>query len=183
MKSALVCLANGSEELEAISVINILRRAEINVIIYAKEDFVKCARGTKIIPDINTLKTLNSENLDCIIIPGGLSGVENLSKNSEIIELINLFKNKEKTIAAICAAPKLLKDNKLLSKNMVLTSHPSISNIFNEFEYLKDDVVIYDNYITSRGAGTSLDFAFAIVETLLNSEIVEKIKQDICYQG
>jgi DJ-1 family protein len=183
MKSAIICLANGSEELEAISVINILRRAEIKVIIYAKEDFVVCARGTKIIPDVNSLINIDPENLDCMIIPGGLVGVENLSNNNEIIDLINIFKNKAKTIAAICAAPKLLKDNNILPINMVLTSHPSIANIFNEFEYLNDDVVIYDNYITSRGAGTSLDFAFAIVETLLNLEIVEKIKQDICFQG
>lgn len=181
MKTVLIIMASGSEELEAVTVINILRRAQIKVIVYADSEVIICSRGTKILPDITNLNKIDVSEIDGIVIPGGIEGVDKLSSQVEVVYLTKEMLLNDKMIAAICAAPKLMKDNNLLEKDTVLTSHPSIKEHFNDYEYIDEDVVIYDNFITSKGAGTSLDFAFAIVETLLESDVADKIKEDICY--
>jgi 4-methyl-5(b-hydroxyethyl)-thiazole monophosphate biosynthesis len=182
-KSIIISLAQGSEELEAVTIINILRRADLNVVIYSKDDIITCARGTKIIPDINSLNAIAHEEVDAIVLPGGLVGVENLSSDEKLINLIKQINEENKIIGAICAAPLILHNHRLIDLNCVLTSHPSVKSQLSSYNYVEDNVVVYDNIITSRGVGTALDFSFTIVELLLNEETVNQIKEDIVYSG
>lgn len=180
----LIAIAHGSEELEAITIVNILRRAEFDVLIYSEDAIVVCARGTKIIPDITNLDEIDIKELDAIVLPGGLIGVENLSSNAKLIELIKKVNEENKLIGAICAAPLILHSHNIIDSNCVLTSHPSVKNQLLTYKYVNDDVVIYDNIITSRGIGTALEFSFAIIEQILgNDEVANMIKEDIVYIG
>jgi DJ-1 family protein len=180
-KTILIPISKGSEELETITLVNILRRAEINVILYSNNDIVYCARGTKLIPDINSLSNINIEDISGIILPGGIDGVNNLIENDELIEFLKEAVSNRKLVGAICAAPKILDYYNLLPENMKLTSHPSIKNILSKYNYSEEKVVIYENFITSRGVGTGLDFAFKIVEILLDESVANKIKTEIVY--
>lgn len=182
-KTILLPIAKGTEELEAIAILNILRRAEINVILYSENDIVQCARGTKIIPDTKDLNSIDIDEIDGIVLPGGIEGVNNLSDNDVLLEFIRECKIKNKLIGAICAAPQLLEFYKIFPENIRLTSHPSIMHKFTSYEYSEDEVVIDKNFITSRGVGTALNFAFAIVEYLLDKDISLKIKNDIVYKS
>lgn len=182
-KTIILPIAKGTEELEAITILNILRRAEINVVLYSDNDIVQCARGTKIIPDTKDLNSLYIDEIEGVILPGGVEGVNNLSNNEVLIEFIKECRDKNKLIGAICAAPQLLEFHKIFPENIRLTSHPSIMHKLTSYEYLEDEVVIDKNFITSRGVGTALNFAFAIVEYLLNADTSLKIKNDIVYKS
>lgn len=180
-KKVIVPVANGSEELETITIVNILRRAGIEVVIFSKEEIVSCARGIKLIADINEISSIETNEYHGIVIPGGILGVQNLSTDNQIVLLIKEFIRLNKLVGAICAAPSILAERNLYPKDIKLTSHPSVKDKLQEYEYLDDAVVEYDNFITSRGAGTALDFSFAIVEYLLGEEVALKIKENILY--
>lgn len=180
-KKIIVPIANGSEELETISIVNILRRAGIEVIIFSIDEIVSCARGIKLISDIQDISTIDPNDYDGIVIPGGILGVQNLSNDNQIVLLIKEFIRLNKLVGAICAAPSILAEHNLFPKEIKLTSHPSVKDKLQKYEYLEDAVVEYDNFITSRGAGTALEFSFAIVEYLLDEEAAIKIKENILY--
>jgi len=183
-KKIIIPISQGSEELEAVTIINMLRRAEFDVVVYSENVIVACARGTKIIPDIVSLDEIDIKELDAIVLPGGLIGVENLSSNAKLIELIKKVNDENKLIGAICAAPLILHNHSIIDTKCVLTSHPSVKNQLSSYQYINDNVVIYDNIITSRGIGTALEFSFAIIEQLLGDDkVVNQIKEDIVYIG
>ncbi len=182
MKKVLVPIANGSEEMEAVIIIDILRRAELQVEVVSDDEIVTCSRGVKILPDKKFDDLNSTEIYDAIVLPGGLQGVENFIANEKLASILKNHKNNNALVSAICAAPKALKHINILENGQDITSHPSIQNIFTTYNYKDDKFVFSNNILTSRGAGTAIDFALKLVEILVGTEKSNEIKKAIVYQ-
>lgn len=167
MASVLVPLAEGCEELEAVTIIDLLRRAGIEVVVAGLEGgLVRCSRGTVICPDASLGQALQKE-YDMVVLPGGQPGSNNLEKDSRIRELLVRMAQSNKFTAAICAAPKVLASAGLLQDRNA-TSFPGVLEDMqvNGLKYRQDPVVRDGNVITSRGPGTAMDFALELIELL-----------------
>ncbi|MFP4527233.1 MAG: DJ-1 family glyoxalase III [Candidatus Kapaibacterium sp.] len=181
-KTALVTIAHGTEEIEAVTIIDVLRRASVSVRTAGANDIVTCSRGIKIIPDVLLDNIDRDELFDAIVLPGGMQGMENLTANYHLAEIISNHIYNGRLICAICAAPVLLADHKFLPENARITSHPSVRPQLKRFDYSDDRVVEHENLITSRGPGTAMEFALAIVRRLAGEEISEKLAKDMIHQ-
>ena len=176
-KSVLVLLATGFEEIEATCPIDLLRRAEVEVTIASCEEnlLVSGRSNIKIEADC-FLNEEFSEDHDALVIPGG-PGVFKLRKNPRILSLIRDFDKAGKIIGAICAAPLLLLDSKVLRKRKY-TAHGSVSSELPEL-LASQQVVHYENLVTSRGAGTAIDFGLNLVSALHDIEKAREIASSI----
>lgn len=180
MKRVLIPLAQGCEELEAITIIDLLRRAEIEVISASLTDEpVICARQTIVIAD-TTLDNVLNDPFDLIVLPGGQPGADNLQNDDRIIALIQAQNKKKGLLAAICAAPKVLAKAGLL-ENKKATSFPSVlSELKLTDTEISQDAIIRDyNIITSRGPGTAMDFSLYLIEILLGDQVKNKVSQQM----
>jgi protein deglycase len=176
--SALVLLANGFEEIEAITVIDILRRANISVTTAGlSEGIIEGSRKTRHVADLSLAEVVNNE-FDIIILPGGQPGTNHLRANSTVKTLILNHLRKQKWIAAICAAPLVLHDLGILDQKTI-TSHPSISKDLVGTHYSQDRVCIDGNIVTSRSAGTAMEFAFKLIELLSGPQTVAEVNQSV----
>lgn len=180
-KDILVPIAHGSEEMESVIIIDMLRRAGLNVKVAGETEIITCSRGVKIIPDILIHKLEPNEEFDAIVIPGGLDGTENLNNNDRFIDILKYNFDSEKLIAAICASPTIFVNHKIVRSADSITSHPSVSSQFAEFNYSEDKVVEHGNIITSRGAGTAIEFSLKIIERLADAETAKNVAQQIVY--
>jgi len=181
MKRVLIFLAQGSEEMEAIVVSDLLRRAGIEVTIAGESKEITTARKTKIIPDI-LINEINENDLyDLVYVPGGSKGVENLIKIQKVGDILKNHYNKSKLIAAICAGPLVLHYFGIFSKEQKLTSHPNVSDILKIYNYSTDKVVEDRGIITSRGAGTSVDLALYLIKKLIDQLAAENVAKAIVY--
>ena len=178
MARVLVPLAQGCEELEAVTIIDLLRRANIEVVTASlDEDIIVASRGVRLVADV-TLADIVDDEFDMIVLPGGMPGAENLDRDDRIHKLIKKHNKMGKFIAAICAAPVILANAGVLMGKRA-TSYPGFIDKMSltDTKILKDSVVIDDKVITSRGPGTAMDFALELIEKLLGPEqreIVEK---------
>jgi protein deglycase len=181
MPTVLVPLAQGCEELEAVTIIDLLRRAGIEVITAGLDDKpVVASRGVKLIPDM-TLDEALSRDFTMLVLPGGLPGADNLNADARIGQLIQRMAEKGNYVAAICAAPKILAQAGLL-QNKKLTHYPGAvdANLLTTSQVLLQEAVVCDgNIITSRGPGTAMDFALALIGKLLGVDAKNKIEQDL----
>ena len=173
MKKVAVMLADGFEEIEALTVVDVLRRARVECdMVSIGELSVKGAHNI----EINADKTIskNLEDYDMIVCPGGLPGAEYLSQNEILIDTIRKFdKMENKFIVAICAAPALVLTSAGIEKDKVITSYPGeeFENMLEDANYTDELVVVNGNLITSRGPATALFFAYKILDVLgINSE-------------
>ena len=182
-KSALVPIAYGSEEMEAVIVIDLLRRAEINVVVAGDSDIVTCSRGIKIVPDRPLSDIADDENFGAIVLPGGGKGVEGLIEDDNLISLLKYNNEKGNLICAICAAPKILVHHNIIDENTMITSFPDVYNELNHKNYSEDSVVVDGNIITSRGAGTAIEFALKIIEKLVSDKKAREIAEEIVYNS
>ncbi|HUT40868.1 MAG TPA: DJ-1 family glyoxalase III [Gammaproteobacteria bacterium] len=167
MASVLVPLAQGCEELEAVTVIDLLRRAGITVDSAGLDGLpVRAARGTVLIPDI-TLDEALTRDYDMIVLPGGLPGADHLKDDARIIELVTRMASQNKYTAAICAAPRVLAQAGLLHGRRA-TSFPGALDVaaIPGIDYSDQPVVRDGTVITSRGPGTAMDFALELIEIL-----------------
>lgn len=165
MPNVLVPLAQGCEEIEAVTVIDILRRAGITVTsagLDAKP--VHASRGTVLIPD-STLDEALEYSYDMIVLPGGQPGTNNLKADARIITLLKKMSQEDKYISAICAAPSVLATAGLLDGKHA-TSFPGALNSFHKVLQQTEAVIEDGKIITSRGPGTAMDFALTLVERL-----------------
>lgn len=178
-KTVLVPLAQGSEEMEAVTIVDMLRRAGINVKTAGENEIITCSRGVKIIPDILIEQISATRLFDAVILPGGVNGTKNLSDNSQLIKILRHHLDQERLIAAICAAPIILADNDLLDKNQSITSHPSVKSQLQTYKYSENPVVEDGNIVTSRGAGTALQFSLKIIEILVDKVTAIKVSEGI----
>ncbi len=175
MSRVAVILADGFEEVEAIAVVDVLRRAGIDTVIAGlHEGPVASARSVKVVPDA-PIDTVKAEDFDMIVLPGGQPGSDNLNADPRVKELIRSFSRKGKLTGAICAAPYVLANAGVLQGKRA-TSYPSYKERLGNAVYEEKAVVIDGNVLTSRGAGTALSFGLAIVEKLISKDKAEKIK-------
>jgi 4-methyl-5(b-hydroxyethyl)-thiazole monophosphate biosynthesis len=176
MPRVAVILADGFEEVEAMAIVDVLRRAEIDTVIAGLRDgYVTSTRKVKVIPD-TTIDTVNADDFDMIVLPGGQPGADNLNADPRVKELVSSFSRKGKLTGAICAAPIVLAGAGVLQGKRA-TSYPSYSSNLGGAVYEEEPVVIDGNVLTSRGAGTALVFGLAIVERMLGNEKARKIRQ------
>lgn len=178
MPKILITISNGFEEIEAISIIDICRRANIKVTIAGVEGLeISGAHGIKIISD-EKIENVSSDDFDMIVLPGGLPNAFTLAENKKVQSLLKEFKDKNKKIGAICAAPYALHKADVLNENY--TCYPSFEKKIKENGYHADDNVVIDsNVITSRGPATAMIFALEIVNLLCDKEIYNSVKDSL----
>lgn len=165
MPKVLVLLAQGCEEIEAVTVIDILRRAGVEVVSAGLDDLpVLASRGVMLLPD-TTLDTALEYNFDMIVLPGGQPGTNNLKADKRVIALLQQMAQQGKYLAAICAAPSVLATAGLLDHRKA-TSYPTCLDGFPKVTRQTAAVVEDGKLITSRGPGTAMDFALTLVERL-----------------
>lgn len=177
MARVLVPLAQGCEELEAVTIIDLLRRAGIEVVTAGLDDQpVKASRGVSLIPD-TTLDSAIQQEFDLIALPGGLPGADHLDQDARILKLLKQMASKDKYIAAICAAPKVLATAGILSGKRA-TSFPGTLEKLNlaDTELEIHPVVQDGKVITSRGPGTAMDFALTLIENLAGKEKRQEVE-------
>jgi protein deglycase len=175
MKRVLCILENGFEEIETVTPTDLLRRAGAEVILAATSTGeITGKSGIKIIPDALLAEVIH-QTFAALLLPGG-PAVALLRKNPQVLTIIQNFHSQGKPIAAICAAPLLLHDAGLL-KNKNFTAHssttPELPNNSNE------RITLDNNLLTSRGAGTALDFGLALIELLYNKQTAQQIATSI----
>ncbi len=180
MAKVLVPLAQGCEELEAVTIIDLLRRAEIDVTTASLDgEPIIASRGVTLIADTN-LDTALEQEYDMLVLPGGLPGSDHLNNDSRIRELLIKLANSERFTAAICAAPKVLASAGLLNGKQA-TSYPGVIDTMDidGMEYSQEAVVIDGRVITSRGPGTAMDFALTLIETLAGKEKRNEVEKGL----
>ncbi|MFV7789424.1 DJ-1 family glyoxalase III [Aliarcobacter lanthieri] len=178
MAKILVAIANGFEEIEAVSIIDIARRADIEVVIAGVEDInLIGAHNIQIKADVK-IEDVSTEKFDMIVLPGGLPNAFTLAENDIVQRLLKEFKEKNKKIGAICAAPYALHKADVLQGNY--TCYPSFEKKIKNDGYQEEKNVVTDNnVITSKGPATSIYFALEIVKTLKGEEIYKNIKDGL----
>jgi 4-methyl-5(b-hydroxyethyl)-thiazole monophosphate biosynthesis len=169
-KTALIPIAEGSEEIELVTIVDVLRRAGVEVTVASANSGEKlqiCAsRGTHIVADA-MLDDCANKHYDLIAVPGGLPGSEHLAKHAVLDVLLRDQAAQEKLFAGICAAPALVLATKGLLLDKAVTCHPSFQKSLEAKEVDGAARVVVDgNCITSQGPGTALDFALELVEQL-----------------
>jgi 4-methyl-5(b-hydroxyethyl)-thiazole monophosphate biosynthesis len=175
MASVLVPLAQGCEELEATTIVDLLRRAEVGVVTAGLDDKpVRASRGMVLVPD-TTLDQALKQEYDMVVLPGGLPGADNLNNDPRIHALLVRMSARDRFTAAICAAPKVLASAGLL-KGRKATGFPGVLDAFEGLDYRSDPVVRDGKVITSRGPGTAMDFALELVEILVGKEKRDKVE-------
>ena len=178
MPKVLIPLAEGFEELEAVSLIDVLRRAKIEVIV-AGVGAKKIAGAHHIQIETECLVSeVTGDELDMIVLPGGWGGTHILAEDVDVQSLLKEMDAKDKMIGAICAAPFALKQAGVLNQNF--TCYPSVEENIRLDGYIHDSSVVIDgNVMTSRGPGTALCFGLAIVEKLIDEETAKGIRADM----
>lgn len=168
-------LAEGFEEIEAITPIDLLRRAGIEVTSVSVGGFaVHGAHGILVEADALLERLPLDEETEGIILPGGLKGTENLMKSEELDNIFEFCVENKKMIAAICAAPTVLAQKGLL-KNKKATCYPGLEDKMGDATVVSDDVVVADNIITAKAAGASFQFSAAIIEYLRNKDEADSV--------
>ena len=180
MAKVLVPLANGCEELEAVTIIDLLRRAQVEVVVAGlQQGSVKASRGTVLVPD-TTLDQVKDVQFDMIVLPGGLPGADHLDKDPTLAAILEAMNQRQAHIGAICAAPKVLANAGYLN-NKKATAYPGAINQqdYPETEFLTETVVIDGNIITSKGPGTAMVFTLKLIEILCGKSKKQEIEAQL----
>lgn len=177
-KRVLVPLAPGCEELEAVTIIDLLRRAGIQVVVAGlSEGAITGSRGTRILPDM-TLDEAMKQEFDMIALPGGLPGSDHLADDSRITTLLRLMNESGRFVGAVCAAPKVLARSGVLNGKRA-TAYPGVLQS-EQHPAISGNAVVRDGQvITSRSAGTVMDFALELIEALAGREDRLKVEKSL----
>ncbi len=172
-----VHLADGFEEIEALAVVDVLRRADIAVrtVSVTGDRNVRGAHDIVVVADL-LFQEADYAQCEMIVLPGGMPGTTNLAKHEGLIKQIGAFAQEGKWIAAICAAPSILGKMSLLTGRRA-TSFPGYENDMIGAIYTEDRVVLDGNFITSRGAGTAVEFALELVEQLKDEQTATALRK------
>ncbi|MFT5429826.1 MAG: 4-methyl-5(b-hydroxyethyl)-thiazole monophosphate biosynthesis [Myxococcota bacterium] len=179
----LVPLGTGFEELEAIAAVDVLRRAGCQVItasVGATNPIVGRNR-IRVLADLDLSDALTEwgDDWDLVLIAGGLGGVEAITANTELMALVRGRIKGERAVAAICAGPRALRDAGL-PLDTAITGHPGCADDLKEFtDYRTDAVVRAGSVITSRGAGTAVQFSLACVALLCGDAVADRVRAEI----
>lgn len=183
MAKALIFLAAGYEEVEMLTVVDMLRRAgiDIDMVSITKDLEVTGSHNITIKADV-LFEDADLDQAQALILPGGIPGTPNLKAYAPLCEALKTFAKEGKLVAAVCAAPTVLSELGIL-KDKKATSYPSFEGKLDCVEYLKQPYVVDGNVITSRGMGTCIEFAGAIIAALKDDETAKQVKDAIVYQG
>ena len=178
MSKVLIPLAHGCEELEAVTVIDLLRRAELTVTVAGLEaGAVTASRGVVMVPD-TTLEQVLDDDFALIVLPGGLGGMQRLEADARITKLLRRMNEQGRYIAAICAAPQVLVSAGLVQGKEV-TAYPGVLNAQSGVK-LSNAAVVQDGiFITSRGPGTAMDFALSLIELLRGKNVRDSVEASL----
>ena len=182
-KKALVLLAEGGEEMEAVIVVDVLRRGNIETILASvgqdATTTITCSRNVKIVADALLQDAVSKGPFDLIVLPGGLKGAQNLSSSSIVKQVLTQQQQQGGFIAAVCAAPTALKAHEI-GKGKKVTSYPAFKDALNEYyNYSDESVVVDENLVTSRGPGTCFEFALKLVELIVDKNTANSIKEGL----
>ncbi|KAL4622536.1 protein/nucleic acid deglycase DJ-1 [Arapaima gigas] len=179
-KRALVILAKGAEEMETVIPVDVMRRAGIAVTVagLAGKEPVQCSRDVRICPDMSLEEARQQGPYDVVLLPGGGLGAQNLSESPAVKEVLKDQEARKGLIAAICAGPTALLAHGIAVGSTV-TTHPAMKEKMmtgDHYKYSEARVQKDGNLITSRGPGTSFEFALAVVEHLVGAEVAAQVK-------
>ncbi len=180
MSRVLVPLAQGCEELEAVTITDLLVRAGVEVITAGLDNKpVTASRGTTIIPD-TSIDTVVDQTFDLVVLPGGLPGADYLRDDENIQILLKNHADKGKYIGAICAAPKAVAAAGLLEGKKA-TAYPGVLEALGNAQIdVKNTAIEIDgNIVTSRGPGTAMDFALTLIELLEGPAKRDEVNQQL----
>lgn len=177
-KRVLIPLCPGFEEMEAIILIDVLRRGNVEVVSIGKSKApILASRKTLHLAD-KTFSEIVPNEFDAILLPGGLEGTKQLMKDPEISNILKSFQTKSKMIGAICAAPNVLRNLDIISGEDPYTAFPSPDDLAKGKggKYTGERIVSHNNIHTSIGPGSAFEFALYILERLEGEEVMEKVK-------
>lgn len=182
MKKVSVILADGFEEIEALTVVDLLRRAQIYVgTVSITDDYtVHGAHGINVQAE-DLFEEVAFVESDMIVLPGGMPGTSNLNAHEGVRRVVKEFNRDGKYIGAICAAPTILGNLGLL-KGKRVSCYPSVEQEIQGAVMTRTDVTVDGNLITSRGAGTAIAFALKLIEMLSGAEKATEIAEAILYE-
>ena len=175
-KSVLVPVAEGSEEIEVVAVVDLLRRAgaEVTVAAVSEQHEVTMSRGVKLVADA-LLADLTEQAFDLIVLPGGMPGAERLRDSRAVTIMLHDQVAHRRSLAAICAAPAVVLQHHGLLAGRRATCHPQFSTELDADVFSSDRVVVDGNLVTSRGPGTALEFALALIALLYDEQTARAV--------
>lgn len=174
-------LAEGFEEIEALTVVDLLRRAQIEITTVSITGAKKVTGSHEISVEADAaFKDVNYNEAEMLVLPGGMPGTKHLLEHKELVQLLKEFHGQNKHIAAICAAPSVLGVNGLL-KGKKATCYPGFEDKLIEAVYTGSKIEEDGNIITSKGMGTAIDFSLKIIERLKDKTLANKIAASIQY--
>jgi protein deglycase len=175
MQKVLVILAEGFEEIEAITPIDVLRRAGAEVTVAGLTgDPVRGSRGVTVVPD-TALTAVAELEFDLVVLPGGMPGATNLRNDETVRAVLEKAIAADRTVGAICAAPAVVLDSLGYLKGRRATCHPALAGEMTSGENTDERVTVDGNLITSKGPGTAMEFALALVEHLFGPEAAAEV--------
>ena len=173
-RRVLVPIADGTEEIEAVCIIDVLRRAGASVTVASVGALqITASRGVKLVAD--QLITDPMDTYDLIAVPGGMPGAEHLRDSKELARMLKSQKEKGRLYAAICASPAVVLEHHGLLDRRRATCHPNFVHQLENTEAIESRVVVDGTCVTSRGPGTALEFALKLVELLYGVEKAEEV--------
>ena len=174
-----VFLANGFEEVEALAPVDILRRADVDVkTVGVGSEIIRGAHGIPVITDLDANEIELNENIEMIVLPGGMPGTVNLEKNENVQKAIDYCIDNNKYISAICAAPSILGHKGILDGKTV-TCFPGFEKELGKANYSHELVVNDGKITTARGAGAAIKFGLKLVELLVSKEKSEALEASL----
>lgn len=181
-KKVCVFLADGFEEIEGLTVVDLLRRAgvEVTTASVMGRKSIDGAHAIEVMADA-LAEEVDYKAQDMLVLPGGLPGTTYLGEHKMVCEQVMNFAEQEKWIAAICAAPTVFGNLGLL-EGKEATCYPSMEKELKCGSYRQDSVVVSGNVITSRGMGTAIDFSLKLIEVLVSKEAAENLAKGIVYE-
>lgn len=179
MKRILIPLADGCEELEAVTLIDLLRRADCEVMVAGLNgnEPITASRGVRLIPD-NRWEALDLLSYDALVLPGGLEGTEALCRHDGVQEALRVFDIEEKLLGAICAAPLALHTAGVLERR-AFTCYPGIERRMSRTDRSPDSVVRDGHVMTGQGPGAAIDFSLALIEHLLTPAQARTVRDGV----
>jgi 4-methyl-5(b-hydroxyethyl)-thiazole monophosphate biosynthesis len=166
-KTVLVPVADGTEELEAVAIIDVLRRAgaKVTVASVTGNPQITASRGVVIVAD-TLIEACRQSEYDLVVLPGGIPGAQHLHDSAALIEILKRQHDSARWYGAICASPAVVLEPHGLLKGRRATCHPAFADRLTNREGVESRVVADGNCLTSRGPGTAVEFALALVERL-----------------
>ena len=181
MKQVVVFLADGFEEIEGLTVVDLLRRAGVEVVTASVkgEKEINGAHGIVVMAD-ELVENIDYTKIDMVVLPGGMPGTLNLGGSEKVINVVKEFNASGKEIAAICAAPSIFGDLGIL-KGKKAVCYPGFEERLTGAEVCEEQVAVDGNVTTSRGLGTAIPFALKLIEKLVSVEKAQEVKASIIY--